>query len=239
MASPSKSGSGSSSEIAAQMAELQEAIRRKDPASYLSGSEDDAIEEVLASPEPSPRKQMLSLMPRSSLSRPSTLHKPSAASSASGYVDSTSSPARSGTPTTPGGGSVSVHQRPPSSLSSSSYMSANTHASASLSRARTPATGSQFATPARASARPSEVTAGGFLSTSTRTKTPRASNAFVAPSTSAQPQPPEVGDDVRALGMEGILRYIGEVQFKAGAWAGIQLTGQHQGKGKNNGTVQG
>lgn len=228
MASPSKSN-----EIASQMAELQAAIRKKDPASFSRPSsvlsmaaEDDAVEEVLASPEASPRKPFaFTSTSRSSMSRPGTLRKASSTSNTS-VVES--SPVRTGTPTTPG-----LAGRPPSSLSSSSYMSAHTHASASLSRARTPAAStSQFATPGRV-ARPSD--AGGFLSTSTRTKTPRASSVHIA----APPVQPEVGDNVRALGMEGVLRYIGEVEFKPGTWAGIQLTGQYEGKGKNNGSVQG
>lgn len=48
-----------------------------------------------------------------------------------------------------------------------------------------------------------------------------------------------VGDRVRAMGFEGVLRYLGEVQFKAGEWAGIELGGDHAGKGKNDGSVQG
>lgn len=35
----------------------------------------------------------------------------------------------------------------------------------------------------------------------------------------------------------GILRYVGEPDFKAGIWAGIELN--KQGEGKNDGSVQG
>lgn len=39
--------------------------------------------------------------------------------------------------------------------------------------------------------------------------------------------------------MEGILRFIGEAEFKPGQWAGVELCGGFVGKGKNNGTVNG
>jgi CAP-Gly domain-containing linker protein 1 len=51
--------------------------------------------------------------------------------------------------------------------------------------------------------------------------------------------PPQVGDRVQAAGMEGILRYVGEVHGKPGTWAGVELVGDYVGKGKNDGTVQG
>ena len=49
----------------------------------------------------------------------------------------------------------------------------------------------------------------------------------------------EVGDNVRieSLGYEGTLRYVGEIEGKAGLWAGVELSGGFAGKGKNNGTV--
>jgi len=51
----------------------------------------------------------------------------------------------------------------------------------------------------------------------------------------------DVGDNVRieSLGFEGILRYIGEIEGKAGVWGGVELRGGFSGKGKNNGTVNG
>ncbi|KAF9481560.1 hypothetical protein BDN70DRAFT_876224 [Pholiota conissans] len=51
----------------------------------------------------------------------------------------------------------------------------------------------------------------------------------------------EVGDNVRieSLGFEGTLRYIGEIDGKAGLWAGVELSGGFSGKGKNDGTVGG
>jgi CAP-Gly domain-containing linker protein 1 len=49
----------------------------------------------------------------------------------------------------------------------------------------------------------------------------------------------DIGDSVRieSLGYEGTLRYIGEIEGKAGVWAGVELSGGFSGMGKNNGSV--
>ncbi|KIO25335.1 hypothetical protein M407DRAFT_25347, partial [Tulasnella calospora MUT 4182] len=51
----------------------------------------------------------------------------------------------------------------------------------------------------------------------------------------------EVGDPVRMenLGMEGTLRFLGEITGKAGTWAGVELLPGFAGKGKNDGSVAG
>lgn len=51
----------------------------------------------------------------------------------------------------------------------------------------------------------------------------------------------EIGDSVRidSLALEGTLRYMGEIEGKNGLWAGVELSGQFGGKGKNNGCVNG
>ncbi|SPC61638.1 related to Restin (intermediate filament-associated protein) [Ustilago sp. UG-2017b] len=51
----------------------------------------------------------------------------------------------------------------------------------------------------------------------------------------------EIGDLVRMEESElvGVLRHLGPVQFKAGFYAGLELTGDSVGKGKNDGSVQG
>lgn len=51
----------------------------------------------------------------------------------------------------------------------------------------------------------------------------------------------EVGDPVRVenLGMEGTLRFLGEIAGKAGTWAGVELLPGFAGKGKNDGSVAG
>ncbi|KAJ1020623.1 hypothetical protein NDA16_004016 [Ustilago loliicola] len=51
----------------------------------------------------------------------------------------------------------------------------------------------------------------------------------------------EIGDLVRMEGSElvGVLRHLGPVGFKAGFYAGLELTGDSVGKGKNDGSVQG
>jgi CAP-Gly domain-containing linker protein 1 len=51
----------------------------------------------------------------------------------------------------------------------------------------------------------------------------------------------DIGDNVRieSLGFEGTLKFLGEIDGKAGIWAGVQLSGGFAGKGKNDGTVNG
>lgn len=48
-----------------------------------------------------------------------------------------------------------------------------------------------------------------------------------------------VGDNVRveSLGFEGTLRFLGEIEGKAGLWAGVELGGGFAGLGKNDGSV--
>lgn len=90
--------------------------------------------------------------------------------------------------------------------------------------------------------RPSSVTS----APPTRARTPaarppsRQSDAFPR-SASRAGRNFEVGDNVRieSLGYEGILRYIGEIDGKAGLWAGVELSGGFAGKGKNDGSVNG
>ena len=44
---------------------------------------------------------------------------------------------------------------------------------------------------------------------------------------------------MQAMGMEGTLRFVGETDFKAAVWAGVELEGGFAGKGKNDGSVNG
>lgn len=46
-----------------------------------------------------------------------------------------------------------------------------------------------------------------------------------------------VGEKVRVegMGMEGWLRFVGEIAGKPGVWAGVELSGGFAGKGKNDG----
>lgn len=50
-----------------------------------------------------------------------------------------------------------------------------------------------------------------------------------------------VGDKVRvdSMGMEGTLRFVGEIEGKPGTWAGVELSGGFAGRGKNDGSVGG
>ncbi|KXN90912.1 Eukaryotic translation initiation factor 3 subunit C [Leucoagaricus sp. SymC.cos] len=84
--------------------------------------------------------------------------------------------------------------------------------------------------------------------TSQRAKTPVASKSLSRPPSrhsdvhirNANKQF-EIGDSVRidSLALEGVLRYMGEIEGKNGLWAGVELGGQFAGKGKNNGSVNG
>ncbi|KAL4078456.1 hypothetical protein V8B97DRAFT_2021512 [Scleroderma yunnanense] len=51
----------------------------------------------------------------------------------------------------------------------------------------------------------------------------------------------DIGENVRieSLGYEGILKYLGEIDGKPGQWAGVELSGGFEGKGKNDGSVNG
>lgn len=53
----------------------------------------------------------------------------------------------------------------------------------------------------------------------------------------------EVGDEVRfevgGVAMEGIVRFLGEVDGKEGNWGGVELEGEWEGRGKNDGSVKG
>ncbi|PWN52730.1 hypothetical protein IE53DRAFT_366962 [Violaceomyces palustris] len=61
------------------------------------------------------------------------------------------------------------------------------------------------------------------------------------PITSRRGRELEIGDHVRMEGTEltGVLRHLGPVQFKPGYYAGLELTGDSVGKGKNDGSVGG
>jgi len=39
--------------------------------------------------------------------------------------------------------------------------------------------------------------------------------------------------------MEGVVRFIGQVDGKAGEWGGVELSEEFTGKGKNDGSVKG
>ncbi|KAI0054971.1 hypothetical protein BV25DRAFT_1816286 [Artomyces pyxidatus] len=82
--------------------------------------------------------------------------------------------------------------------------------------------------------------------TAARAKTPsarpasRQSDVFIR-SSSRIDRSFDVGDNVRieSLGFEGTLRYLGEIDGKAGQWAGVELSGGFAGMGKNDGAVNG
>lgn len=69
----------------------------------------------------------------------------------------------------------------------------------------------------------------------------RTSNAGARSSSSAKIRAIEIGDAVRieSLAMEGVLRYLGEIEGKPGTYAGVELSGAFAGQGKNDGSVAG
>ena len=69
----------------------------------------------------------------------------------------------------------------------------------------------------------------------------RTSDAYTRDSSRASQRPLEVGDpvNIESLGLEGTLRFLGEINGKAGHWAGVELSGSFAGKGKNDGSVAG
>lgn len=238
-------------DIAVRMSELQAAIRSKDPASYgVSGrrsalgasttNDEDEVEMLqpltaqsppeFASPRPVRR------MPSSgSALRPTPQSSLRGLNSRPGGYDGT------GTPTsTPGPGASFV--RPGSSLSSSSYMSAH---AANENRARSPLPADIPVTPAK---RPSDSDrlaptssilqrSSSNVSSTATYLTARSSSEYGRES--SRDAGLQEGSLVKVAGMEGTLRYIGEVMGKPGTYAGVELSEAYSGQGKNNGTVQG
>lgn len=81
-----------------------------------------------------------------------------------------------------------------------------------------------------------------------RAKTPAMTKSISRPQsrhsdvfTKSSIKPFEVGDNVKieSLSLEGTLRYVGEIEGKNGLWAGVELSSQFAGRGKNNGSVNG
>jgi len=69
----------------------------------------------------------------------------------------------------------------------------------------------------------------------------RTSNAGARSSSSAKVRTLEPGDAVRieSLAVEGVLRYLGEIEGKPGTYAGVELRSAFAGRGKNDGSVAG
>lgn len=236
-------------EIAVRMSELQAAIRSKDPASYGASGRRSALG---ASTTTNDEDEVEMLKPLAAQSPPEFASPrpirrvPSSVSALRPTPQSTLNSlnehgrdGETGTPTsTPGPAASFV--RPGSSLSSSSYMSAH---AASDARARSPIPPEMPVTPAK---RTSDT-----LAPTSARLTRTASNVSSASSfrTAAysvhhgvegfNDVTPQVGDRVKAAGMEGMLRYVGEVHGKPGTWAGVELIGEYIERGKNDGTVQG
>ena len=80
----------------------------------------------------------------------------------------------------------------------------------------------------------------GVRALSTRPES-RTSNAGARSSSRAKVRTFEIGDTVHieSLSVEGVLRYLGEIEGKPGTYAGVELSGAFAGRGKNDGSVAG
>ncbi|GAA5914168.1 hypothetical protein JCM6882_004944 [Rhodosporidiobolus microsporus] len=83
-----------------------------------------------------------------------------------------------------------------------------------------------------------------------RSRTPTgfgsSTNRFAGPLPLSKPDEPaqlavgsEVTFEVAGEKMEGVLRFLGEIEGKAGSWGGVELDSTYAGKGKNDGSVAG
>ncbi|GAA5981430.1 hypothetical protein JCM11641_004760 [Rhodosporidiobolus odoratus] len=84
----------------------------------------------------------------------------------------------------------------------------------------------------------------------TRSRTPTGFGSSTSRSTGPLPitkpgEPPalavgaDVDFEVAGEKMEGVLRFLGEIEGKAGSWAGVELNNEWAGRGKNDGSVAG
>jgi len=121
-----------------------------------------------------------------------------------------------------------AHHRPPQSQPSTSSLSASLHSQSG----RRSVTGRPSSAVSPSSSFPKER-----AKTPTSARPPSRHSDGLGKGTRTF----DIGDNVRieSLGYEGTLRYIGEIDGKAGVWAGVELRDGFSGKGKNNGTVNG
>lgn len=161
----------------------------------------------------------------------------------------------SGIPTTPGRSrSVSSVNQQHASLSDVEYMSLAEAIKANDPAQHRPAQAQPISTPTSlhsqsgrrsVAGRPSSVVSTSSASSSLpreRARTPISARPSSRHSDVFGKSPMrtfDIGDNVRieSLGYEGTLRYIGEIEGKAGVWAGVELGGGFSGMGKNNGSV--
>lgn len=151
-----------------------------------------------------------------------------------------------------------IRRRPPSALGNGSDADSPS-LERSLHAPRTPATGlrpktpngaaSGIATPSsRPGSRPSlsartslsASSVGPSRRTSMATSTATVTPSYKRPESRAGGKwTPTVGDRVRlpSHGFEGTVRYLGETHIRDGIWAGVELEGLFQGKGRNDGSI--
>ncbi|TKY86555.1 hypothetical protein EX895_004704 [Sporisorium graminicola] len=141
----------------------------------------------------------------------------------------------------------------PHASPSASDTSPGSTSSSALARSRSPLLASSIAGTSRTVATPkrySDIHARSSFTPSAINRTPshtsstaasRAREQHVQQQHVRRGRDLEIGDLVRMEGSElvGVLRHLGPVQFKPGFYAGLELTGDSIGKGKNDGSVQG
>ncbi|KZT62068.1 hypothetical protein CALCODRAFT_505884 [Calocera cornea HHB12733] len=207
------------------MASLAAAVKARNPSDYLNGSV-SAHHEPPVERTPAPRK---SIGPRpsalnASLLSASTLRPPRPPSASS--------------QTSHG----SMRLQIPDGDSPNSFQTAFStpiHTPGGVSRARTPSTTMSIRT--LPSAYPSHRRPESRQSIGSVGRSSSRLGQLPERSGSRQGKTFEVGDRVRleSKGWEGTLRYLGEVHFRDGLWAGVELLPGFSGKGKNDGSVEG
>ncbi|PWY99816.1 hypothetical protein BCV70DRAFT_162362 [Testicularia cyperi] len=222
---------------------LAEAISRNDPAKYrLSGTSPSA-----AAVPTSPQKggngtdSESPLLTAGKLPRTSLLSRKSNIALRSHTPSGRLTPASYTPPSSHGRLDVSPNSYPDTARSKSPLVPSGAFASVSSSSSAA-AAARAFSTPKRLSdlhSRASLVSTVGR--TPSHSSTTVASRARQASTTTRRGRELEIGDVVSMEGSDlvGVLRHLGPVTFKPGFYAGLELTGDSVGKGKNDGSVQG
>ncbi|GAA5834994.1 hypothetical protein JCM11251_000132 [Rhodosporidiobolus azoricus] len=108
------------------------------------------------------------------------------------------------------------------------------------------AVGARPGSAARNVSRPSTPSTPSYARSRTPTGFGSSTNRFAGPLPLSKPNEPaqlavgsEVTFDVAGEKMEGTLRFLGDIEGKAGTWGGVELDSAYAGQGKNDGSVAG
>jgi CAP-Gly domain-containing linker protein 1 len=137
------------------------------------------------------------------------------------------------------GGSIAGSSRAPSARSPSVASAVSTTSSTGYTP-RTPNSISSYQTKTSSTVPPPFSPPYSARPSSTRPES-QTSNAGARSSSSAKVRTLETGDTIRieSLAVEGVLRYLGEIEGKPGTYAGVELSGAFGSRGKNDGSVAG